>query len=147
MREEQVTKKILCWLSELGWEIVCFDFPQSGSGRVLHPDSAVSKTLGAVIPDIVAVKDCMVVNFENKDHFALSDFEKLNSLRHTDAYRAAYANLLNGFDFNKIYYGAGLPYTPLIDRKVKGHLDLVDFVVYVGDAGEITIIDSDNIFG
>lgn len=40
MTEEQVTKAILQYLQNKGWHIVCFDFPQSGTGRVLHPNNA-----------------------------------------------------------------------------------------------------------
>ena len=38
MKEEQVTKAVLKWLIANKWEIVCFDFPQSGTGRILHPN-------------------------------------------------------------------------------------------------------------
>jgi hypothetical protein len=30
--EEQVTKAILDWLEANDWKIICFDFPQSGTG-------------------------------------------------------------------------------------------------------------------
>ena len=43
MREEHVTKATLKWLLANGWEIVCFDFPQSGTGRFLHPNNAESE--------------------------------------------------------------------------------------------------------
>ena len=36
MREEKVTKNILDWLEENGWTIICYDFPQSGTGVLLH---------------------------------------------------------------------------------------------------------------
>ena len=36
MREEQVTKNILDWLESNGWKIICYDFPQSGTGVLLH---------------------------------------------------------------------------------------------------------------
>lgn len=40
MTEEQVTKALLQYLTDNGWHIVCFDFPQSGTGKVLHPNNA-----------------------------------------------------------------------------------------------------------
>ena len=83
MKEENVTKAILRKLVSAGWEIICYDFPQSGTGRVLHPNDRDSKTLGAIIPDIVAIKDGIVVDFENKDRFVFSDFEKIDQLRHS----------------------------------------------------------------
>lgn len=40
MTEEQVTKALLQHLTDNGWHIVSFDFPQSGTGKVLHPNNA-----------------------------------------------------------------------------------------------------------
>lgn len=57
MREEQVTKFILKWLLDTNWEIVCFDFPQSGTGHFLHPNGSTDKNKDTINPDIVAVKD------------------------------------------------------------------------------------------
>ena len=56
--EEQVTKAILNWLESKSWEIVCFDFPQSGAGVSLHLNQELrtTKNKGAFIPDIVAIK-------------------------------------------------------------------------------------------
>jgi hypothetical protein len=52
-----VTKTILSYLSSKGWNIVAYDFPQSGTGIMLHPDRNYSeKNKGGIIPDIVAVK-------------------------------------------------------------------------------------------
>lgn len=42
MNEEKVTKCLLKWLIDNGWEIVCYDFPQSGTGRLLHPNKGRS---------------------------------------------------------------------------------------------------------
>lgn len=82
MREEQVTKSILKRLTANGWEIVCFDFPQSGTGRMLHPNrSNDEKNKDGIIPDIVAVKDCVCIFAENKDRFFYSDFKKQNMLK------------------------------------------------------------------
>ena len=58
MTEEQVTKALLQYLTDNGWHIVCFDFPQSGTGRVLHPNNADGeKNKDSIIPDIVAIKN------------------------------------------------------------------------------------------
>lgn len=37
--EEKVTINIIKWLKENDWEIICYDFPQSGTGIMLHPQS------------------------------------------------------------------------------------------------------------
>ena len=67
MTEEQVTKSLLKWLSDHQWEIICFDFPQSGTGRFLHPNGDTNKNKDTINPDIVAVKDNICLFFENKD--------------------------------------------------------------------------------
>ena len=69
MREENVTKNILQWLQINKWEIICFDFPQSGTGVLLHLNdiNRTEKNKGGIIPDIIAVKNGIAVFFENKD--------------------------------------------------------------------------------
>ena len=124
MREEQVTKYILKWLINRGWEIVCFDFPQSGTGRFLHPNDSSQKNRGAINPDIVAVKDGKCVFFENKDRFYSSDFEKINDLITGNAYS------------KEFYYGIGLPkikYSKSAEKKS----NLVDFIIGVEENGSI----------
>ena len=44
LTEEQATKAILDWLEENGWKIICFDFPQSGTGVSLHPNEELRTT-------------------------------------------------------------------------------------------------------
>ena len=87
MKEEQVTKALLKWLIDNNWKIICFDFPQSGTGRVLHPNNANDeKNKDSIIPDIVAVKDEVCVFFENKDRFYYPDYKKQHSLIISDDY-------------------------------------------------------------
>ena len=78
MSEEEVTNSIMDWLESCGWEIVSFDFPQSGTGRTLHPNPDVrehTKNKGGIIPDIVAIRNGIAAFFENKDRYVHSDFE------------------------------------------------------------------------
>ena len=56
IREEEATKFLLKWLITKGWEIVASDYPQSGTGKALHPNDTDDKTLGIIIPDIIAIK-------------------------------------------------------------------------------------------
>ena len=67
MTEEELTISLLEFLQVKGWDIICYDFPQSGTGRMIHPDDTNSKTEGGIIPDIVALKDGICIFFENKD--------------------------------------------------------------------------------
>lgn len=143
IREEDVTKAILKWLLDNGWDIITFDFPQSGTGKVLHPSNNTSKTEGAIIPDIVAFKKGIVVDFENKDRFVFSDFEKINFLKNTNIYDRSLSLLLKGHEYKKIYYGIGIPYSKHNISKAEEKKELVDFIVYVDKVGDkITITDN-----
>lgn len=145
IKEEQVTKSMMKWLHSHGWEIVCYDFPQSGTGRVLHPSNTSSKTEGAIIPDIVAIKNGIVLDFENKDRFVFSDFEKVAQLKATNLYDESFATLLKDYSYNKIYYGIGMPYTANNYQKAEESSNMVDFIVYLKYDG--TFQTTDNIGG
>lgn len=146
--EETVTKAIICWLDDAGWEIICFDFPQSGTGVMLHPNNKTrgSKNKGAIIPDIVAVKNHVVVFFENKDRFFLSDFVKTQGLRDHNDYSNAIAYLLASHDHSKIVYGVGLPHSAGTEIRVKNELNKVDFVVFYADSKIEVFFDSHEVF-
>lgn len=131
MTEEHVTKSILNWLIQKGWYIVCFDFPQSGTGILIHPDSGRSeKNKGSINPDIIAVKDKGCVYFENKDHYYLPDFYKVNSLIRDNHYSVALNRLLAPFNVDKKYFGIGLPIQKYGKNAYKNR-NLVDFIVGV----------------
>ena len=130
MTEEQVTKAILKWLIRNGWEIICFDFPQSGTGRLLHPNGANEKNKGAINPDIVAVRNHVCLFFENKDRFYLPDYEKVNGLIVDNQYTDAISALLSGCNVDQFYYGIGLP-VEKHNAKSKESAELVDFILGV----------------
>ena len=138
MKEENVTKAILRKLVSAGWEIICYDFPQSGTGRVLHPNDRDSKTLGAIIPDIVAIKDGIVVDFENKDRFVFSDFEKIDQLRHSTEYSESWNLLLAEYQYSHIYYGVGMPMSNTNYLKAEKYRNKVDFIVYLNEDDSLT---------
>ena len=95
MKEEHVTKAMLKWLMDHEWKIVCFDFPQSGTGKMLHPNgNNESKNKAAIIPDIVAVRNRLCVFIENKDHFYYPDYEKQHDLIVGNDYSDAITSLL-----------------------------------------------------
>jgi hypothetical protein len=70
--EEQLTKAILEWLIANNWEIICYDFPQSGTGVSIHPNEELrtTKNKGAIIPDIVAIKNGTVKAYAFGSTFA-----------------------------------------------------------------------------
>lgn len=139
MKEEQVTKAILKWLINNRWTIVCFDFPQSGTGRSLHPNKRNdTKNRASIIPDIVAVRDGTCVFFENKDRFYLPDYEKQSMLIKGNDYSDAISALLAPFDVRRLYYGIGFPsikYT----KSSEDATHLIDFLICVNEDKSISI--------
>ena len=139
MKEEQVTKALLKWLIENNWEIICFDFPQSGTGRYLHPNDAIRKNKGAINPDIVAVRNEVCLFFENKDRFYYADYKKVNALIVDNDYSDDIERLLAGYSVNEFFYGIGLP-TCKHTTASKNAANLVDFILGVEENGEIAIL-------
>jgi hypothetical protein len=123
MKEERVTINILKWLESNGWKIICYDFPQSGTGVLLHPNSDKNRTTknkDGIIPDILATRNSVVLFFENKDRFLLSDFEKIKKIKTLDNYSDSLNKILSDFNVTSIYYGIGIP---AIERHIKKLLD------------------------
>ncbi len=146
MTEEAVTKAILNWLLHNEWEIVCYDFPQSGTGRFLHPNGSKGKNKDSINPDIVAVKNDICVFFENKSYFYYSDFEKVEALRTYNEYSEDIEELLSFYDIHDIFYGIGYP-VEAHKRKALKSLSMVDFVIGVNEQNEIIILyDKENCF-
>jgi|SRR3989338_1745515 len=130
IREEDVTKAIICWLEKNSWSIICYDFPQSGTGKVLHSNNRVGlKNKNSIIPDIVAVKSGVVVILENKDRFFLSDFQKLENVKKEDNYSDSIKQLLMFHKYVSIYFGIGLPISSKNMERVNENKDKVDFVI------------------
>jgi hypothetical protein len=147
--EEQVTKAILNWLESNNWQIITFDFPQSGTGYSLHPneDLRTTKNKGAFIPDIVAIKNDTVVFFENKDRFVLSDFAKVEELKSTQDFTKSTEKLLEDFVYSKIFYGVGLAHTDKTELKTNENLDKIDFAIFLHQDNSIKVtFDNHDIF-
>lgn len=142
MREEKVTKIILDWLEERGWKILCYDFPQSGTGVLLHPNGAARKTKnkGGIVPDIVAVKNQIGLFFENKDRFYLPDFEKLAEIQNEQNYSESLSQLCVGYSVEQMFYGIAFPYSIKGIEKSKIHQDKIDFLLTVEKNGLVTIV-------
>lgn len=147
MTEEQVTKAIIKWLISKDWTIIAFDFPQSGTGRALHPNNTDSKTEGIWIPDIVAHKGCSLVFFENKSQFVHRDFEKVAGLKQTNIYSNAIAEITVGYPFDEIYYGVGFYSSATDIDKANSNLDMIDFLVLAENTDKVCVhYDPNNIF-
>lgn len=149
LTEEQITKAILDWLEKDGWEILCYDFPQSGTGVSMHPNEELrtTKNKGAIIPDIVAIKGTTVLFFENKDRFVLSDFVKVNDLKTGSDYSASIQKLLKNYKVSQIFYGVGLPKNDNILKRVAEHEEKIDFAICVANDKSVTVqFDRSSIF-
>lgn len=142
LNEEKITKSILIWLESKDWEIICFDFPQSGTGVSLHPNAEcreLTKNKGAIIPDIVAVKGKTAILFENKDRFVLSDFEKLAEIKFSNSYSDALHKLLKNHEIANIFFGVGLPFHNRYLIKIVENTKLIDFVVFVHEENQVEV--------
>lgn len=130
---------MLKWLIDNNWEIICFDFPQSGTGRFLHPNAASEKNKGAINPDIVAVKDGVCIFCENKDRYYHPDFEKINNLIMGDDYSDDISKLLDKHTVSQYLYGIGIPENKF-SKKIEDDCKLVDFVLGVTEDSNITVM-------
>lgn len=140
MTEEKLTKTILAWLEKTGWEILAFDFPQSGTGVMLHPNVSdrSHKNSDTIIPDIIAVKNGNAVIFENKNRFAKSDFEKVALAKSGGLFDFALAKILKDISAENIFWGIGMPFSIRNRQKASECSDMVDFIVFVEDDGATT---------
>ena len=146
MTEEQVTKNILKWLIDNNWDIVAFDFPQSGTGIQLKRDDANDeKNKDSIIPDIISVKNGICTFWENKNRYYYPDFEKVNELRLDNRYKKAINCILKNYNIHKIYYGIGIP-----NAKYKGDAvekrNMTDFIIGVEQNRIVTLYDINEIF-
>lgn len=131
--EEAVTKTILGWLEKDGWEIISYDFPQSGTGINLKKnDCETEKNKGDIIPDIIAVRNGVCIFAEDKDHYDYSDYKKVNNLRTSNDYTDAIDEVLSNRNIYQIYYGIGL-YKGEYKSAAKENEILTDFVLTVDD--------------
>ncbi len=146
MTEENITLTLIEWLTKKGWEIICFDFPQSGTGVSLHPNEEIRSTRnkGDIIPDIIAINGMSVVFFENKYRFEFSDFEKVDDLRNTSNYSNAIKELLDGFEYSNIYYGVGLPFSHTNSAKSEQNKNKTDFILLLDSNNEVIILHDPN---
>jgi len=140
MREEFVTKSILTWLEDAGWTIISFDFPQSGTGKRLVPDSAApsNKNLGVIIPDVIAWKKDCYLFLENKDHYSHADINKLEAIKFGSAYSISLKEIVpsNG----RILIGVGFPNIPSIISQALTHQVLLDYVLGVDESGSVHVV-------
>lgn len=141
MREETITIKFVRYLRYRGWNIISYDFPQSGTGLELHPDNETDKTKGIYIPDVIAYKDGIGIVTENKVDYDEYDIQKLANLKYGYEYDRALNQIFNGYNLKKILYGVVLNKTNSNYSKLLKISDLIDFaILYNNDTGAFEII-------
>ena len=148
MREEKVTISILKWLEKNNWNIISYDFPQSGTGVLLHKNSVSrnQKNKDGVIADIIAKKSNVVAYFENKDRYYEDDFIKINNLKNQNEYSKSLTKLLGPLTNLNIYYGVGIHSAPSQIKKCLKSKYKIDFLISVHDNYKIEIHLGSQIF-
>ena len=131
MNEEEVTKSILSKLKSDSWTIISFDFPQSGTGKTLHPNESSNKNEGSIIPDIITIRNNTCIIFENKSFCCKNDFDKLYNMKMKQNYSQSLEKLLKGHDIKNYYYIIGMPI--LFEKKITPDLYLKVDAVYLVD--------------
>jgi len=149
MREENVTKNILQWLQVNGWRIICFDFPQSGTGVLLHLNNSnrTEKNKGGIIPDIIAVKKGVALFFENKDRFYQPDFDKLFEIKTKHNYSNSLNELLKEFSVDNIVYGIAISSIKKQILKSLEQIEKIDFLISTNEEKQVEVhYDIMNVF-
>lgn len=126
MREERITINLLRKLSKNDWEILSFDFPQSGTGKILHPDNAAE---GDVIPDIIAYKNQNLIIMENKLNYSEDDIKKLIKMKTTNIYFDSVNDLLEDRVVINYYFGVALKNSSRNKNKLSSVGDAIDFSI------------------
>jgi len=138
MREETITINFVRELKSKGWIVIAFDFPQSGTGMILHPKNSTGKLDDSYIPDIIAYKNGIGIITENKVYYSDYDIQKLIQLKETNIYSDSIRMAFNDYPVTKILYGVIL----MDDENNKDRLlsirNNIDFsLLYNGKSKEI----------
>lgn len=134
MEEAFVTLSIIDYLEKYGWEIISYDYPQSGTGIMLKLSES-EKNKGGIIPDIIAYKNNTLIVMENKNRYSYNDFIKINEMKISRAYEQILSGLSSKYIRN-FYYGIGLP-DKSCKRGCEQNKDKIDFLFKVNEDGKI----------
>ncbi len=123
-------KNKLKFLKNKGYHIVSFDFPQSGTGLLLHPDKGKDKNEG-IKPDIIASKGDVLIIMENKSRYWKKDFEKRYELKTLELFKRSMNALHRECNTSTLRVGIGIPEAGSTVAKAAETKHLVDFIVVV----------------
>lgn len=138
MNEEFITKSFLKFLLTKGWEILSYDFPQSGTGLNLQLNQIfrqpATKNEGMITPDIIAFKDGIGLISENKLYFDRQDVDKLTKIRQ-GIYSESLNRIFRGKQVNSLVLGIVLPNIITEISKAQNYFDQIDFVFGINKDG------------
>jgi hypothetical protein len=142
LREEEVTRLALTWLRSRQFQILHFDYPGSGTGKALHPNSEfrTTKNAGVLIPDIIAHRSTSLTFFENKVRFAYADVEALLLLRDSGRYSSAVDNLRKRANAEQHFVGIALMDTANNRRRLSDVATQLDFAAVVNHSGSVCVL-------
>lgn len=139
MEEEFITKAIMAFLKTRGYRIISFDFPQSGTGIMLHPDGPRDKNSG-IIPDIIASKGELMIVMENKPRYCRGDFHKLHDLKTGADFNQDLRKLQTECGATLLRVGVGIPNDEGVVKRAAKAAPLVDFIIAVDPTGKCSLI-------
>ncbi|MGL4669636.1 MAG: hypothetical protein ACRCVG_03430 [Methanobacteriaceae archaeon] len=131
MDEEFITKTIIRYLEKFKWNIFSFDYPQSGTGFLIHPNERNTKNKESIIPDIIANKNNYCIIMENKSYFQIDDFLKLYNLKNSRNYSNDLNKLMKNLEVDTFFYGVGLPNEADIMKNSLESMNYIDFLISV----------------
>lgn len=138
MDEEFITKSFLKFLIDRDWEILSYDFPQSGTGISLQPNYKLrrpeTKNEGMITPDIIAFKDGIGLISENKLCFDRQDVNKLVKIRQ-GIYSESVSKVFRDRQVKKLVLGIVLPNILTEISKAQDYLVQIDFVFVINTRG------------
>lgn len=143
MTEAEVTLALRKIFLDNRWQILAFDFPQSGTGTIIQQDNSCEKNKNAIVPDLVAKKANMGIYLENKNRFFLDDFEKINELRNNNKYNDGISKLFGGLIPDKMWYGIGIPDNTIHIKNSLKYTHMIDILITVDKSKNIFVRYSD----
>lgn len=139
IEEEFITKAILTFLKAKKYNIISFDFPQSGTGILLHSDVSRDKNKG-IKPDVIASKGELMIVMENKNKYWREDFEKLHKLKIGADYTSDLKKLQSKCNTAFLKVGVGIPNSKNVVKKALETAYLIDFIISVDEEGKCEVI-------
>lgn len=142
MKEEFIAKSFLKFLIDRNWEILSYDFPQSGTGISLQPNYKLrqpeTKNEGMITPDIIAFKSSIALISENKPYFEKQDIDKLVKIR-KGIYSESLNKVFRDRQVKKLVLGIVLPNILTEISKARDYLVQIDFVFVINTKGSCKV--------